>query len=71
MERDIYSRGRFGAWRYETSNMDHSVMQGVEVIDRLLLHQAEKTWQLAPGAPRQSRIRTAFGQERLAGAAGE
>jgi protoporphyrinogen oxidase len=71
MERGIYSRGRFGAWRYETSNMDHSVMQGVEVIDRLLLHQAEKTWQLPPSAPRHHRIRTAVGQESLADAAGE
>jgi hypothetical protein len=51
--------------------MDHSVMQGVEVIDQLLLHQAEKTWQLPPGAPRQPRIRTAFGHETLAEAAGE
>lgn len=32
----IYSRGRFGAWKYEVGNMDHSVMQGVEVVDRLL-----------------------------------
>jgi protoporphyrinogen oxidase len=32
----IFSRGRFGAWRYEVSNQDHSCMQGVELVDRLL-----------------------------------
>ena len=46
----IHSRGRFGAWRYETSNMDHSVMQGVEFVDWLLLGEAEKTW-TAPREP--------------------
>jgi UDP-galactopyranose mutase len=39
----IYSRGRFGLWKYEVSNTDHSVMQGVEVVDRLLLGEAERT----------------------------
>ncbi len=42
----IHSRGRFGAWRYETSNMDHSVMQGVEFVNWLLLGEEEKTWTL-------------------------
>ena len=45
MSRGIYSRGRFGAWCYEISNMDHSVMQGVEVVNSLLLGEREKTWQ--------------------------
>lgn len=35
-EKGIYSRGRFGAWKYETGNMDHCIMQGVEVVDRIL-----------------------------------
>ena len=39
----IYSRGRFGAWRYEVSNMDHSFMQGYEVVSRLLFGGPELT----------------------------
>src|SRR5262249_3832228 len=48
MRNGIYSRGRFGAWRYEISNMDHSVMQGVEVVDHLLLGEPERTWTPPP-----------------------
>ncbi|MBA2565602.1 MAG: FAD-dependent oxidoreductase [Gemmatimonadetes bacterium] len=33
---DIYSRGRFGAWKYEIGNMDHSVQMGVECAERLV-----------------------------------
>lgn len=32
----IFSRGRFGAWRYEVGNMDHAFMQGVECVNSLL-----------------------------------
>ena len=35
-ERDVFSRGRFGAWKYEVSNQDHSFAQGVEAVDALL-----------------------------------
>jgi len=39
----IYSRGRFGMWKYEVSNTDHTLMQGVELINRLTLGEAEST----------------------------
>ena len=41
--REVYSRGRFGAWKYEVSNQDHSFMQGVEVVERLLNGRPEIT----------------------------
>jgi protoporphyrinogen oxidase len=47
----IFSRGRFGAWRYEVGNMDHSVAQGVEWVNRILLGEVEDelTWQAKRG----------------------
>lgn len=42
-EKSIFSRGRFGAWKYEVGNMDHSYMQGVEVARRILDGQKEIT----------------------------
>lgn len=49
MSRDVYSRGRFGAWQYEIGNMDHSVMQGVEFVNTVLLGGKEETWK--PASP--------------------
>ena len=42
-EKGILSRGRFGAWRYEVSNQDHSSLQGVEAVDRILMGSKERT----------------------------
>jgi protoporphyrinogen oxidase len=42
-QRSIYSRGRFGMWKYEVANTDHSLMQGVELVNRLLLGEPETT----------------------------
>ncbi len=39
----IASRGRFGAWKYEVSNQDHAMMQGVEWVNALLLDVPETT----------------------------
>ena len=42
----IYSRGRFGGWKYEVSNMDHSIMQGVEWAQRMVGNAPETTYTL-------------------------
>jgi protoporphyrinogen oxidase len=41
MQQGIYSRGRFGAWRYEIGNMDHSVMMGVEAANHVVSGEKE------------------------------
>jgi protoporphyrinogen oxidase len=46
MKNGIFSRGRFGAWKYEISNMDHCFMQGVEAVDKILKNKRETVWSL-------------------------
>ncbi len=43
---DVYSRGRFGGWKYEVSNQDHTFMQGVEWAEYMLTGKDEDTYQL-------------------------
>jgi UDP-galactopyranose mutase len=42
--RGIYSRGRFGSWRYELGNMDHAVKMGIDIARLLLEGRPEELW---------------------------
>lgn len=39
----IWSRGRFGSYKYEVANQDHSLMLGVECVDNILFGSQELT----------------------------
>ena len=39
----IWSRGRFGSYKYEVANQDHSLMLGVEAVDNILFGSHEMT----------------------------
>lgn len=44
MKHGVMSRGRFGGWKYEVANQDHSMMQGVEAVDFALHGTPERTY---------------------------
>jgi protoporphyrinogen oxidase len=44
MGHEIFSRGRFGSWRYEIGNMDHAVKMGIDVARRIVTGQEEDLW---------------------------
>lgn len=41
-QRGIWSRGRFGTWRYEVGNMDHAVKMGIDAAQRVATGAAEE-----------------------------
>jgi UDP-galactopyranose mutase len=44
MQQGIYSRGRFGSWRYEIGNMDHAAKMGIDVARHVLEGTPEEVW---------------------------
>src|SRR3982750_4425965 len=66
-QHDIYSRGRFGMWKYEVSNTDHTLMQGVECVNRLLLGEAEQTVGIKYESPLDGRNAAHHERSHLAG----
>jgi len=47
-ELNILSRGRFGAYKYEVANQDHSFMQGVEAAEYIVNGVEEITLKIMP-----------------------
>jgi protoporphyrinogen oxidase len=46
MDHDIFSRGRFGSWKYEIGNMDHAVKMGIDVARHVAEGAEEELWTL-------------------------
>jgi protoporphyrinogen oxidase len=40
----VYSRGRFGGWRYESCNQDYSFQQGIEAVEAILTGAPEDVY---------------------------
>ena len=40
----VFSRGRFGGWRYEIGNMDPSFIQGMEWAERIIEGKEERMY---------------------------
>ncbi|WP_413100194.1 protoporphyrinogen/coproporphyrinogen oxidase [Streptomyces sp. Inha503] len=51
---EIYSRGRFGTWRYEIGNMDHAVTMGQDIARRLVHGTAERIYTAPRPAAREA-----------------
>lgn len=41
-EKDVYTCGRFGLWKYEIGNMDHCFMQGIEAAQEIMKRQPQR-----------------------------
>ncbi|MCA9297853.1 MAG: FAD-dependent oxidoreductase, partial [Phycisphaerales bacterium] len=63
----IYSRGRFGMWKYEVANTDHTLMQGVECVNRLLLDEPEQTIGIVYASTEDGREAATHERPRVAG----
>jgi protoporphyrinogen oxidase len=46
MSQGIYSRGRFGSWKYEIGNMDHAAKMGIDTARYLVNGTPEELWTL-------------------------
>ncbi len=54
-QRDVFSRGRFGSWRYEIGNMDHAVKMGIDIARRLVLEEPEELFASLDGDVQRAR----------------
>jgi protoporphyrinogen oxidase len=62
--RGVYSRGRFGAWRYEIGNMDHSILQGIEVVEHILEEKEESVLNSVSESTSPASLRRSHGSAR-------